>query len=75
MENQIDDGKMQQPTAGVGALQKDEAPVAYAAAYWAWLRGQRAHAPTAEECGLTVYQAAGLIRQIISTDEFRKVSK
>lgn len=73
MEDQIDG--MQQSVGSVGALQKAEAAVAFAAAYWAWLRGERDRAPQAEEYGLWASQAAGLVRQIRLTDEYRRMRK
>ena len=68
-------GQLQQPAPGVGAFSKDEAPVAFTAACWSWIRGQRSRAPGAEEYGLTYSQAAGLIRQITMTDEYRRMRK
>lgn len=73
MEDQVDG--MQQPIGSVGAFSKDEAPVAYAAAYWSWLRRERDCPPRAEEYGLAHSQAAGLVRQIRMTDEFRKLMR
>ena len=65
-----DGHELQQSAGSVGAFSKDEAPVAFAAAYWAWLRGERDRAPFAQEHGLTFWQAAGLVRQIKLMDEY-----
>jgi hypothetical protein len=78
MANEVEKGnhgQLQQSIGSVGAFSADEAPVAFAAAYWAWLRGERTWAPQAQEYGLAHSQAAGLVRQIRLTDEFRKLRK
>lgn len=65
--------ELQQSIGSVGALQKDEAAVAFAAAYWAWLRGERTCFLTAEQFGLTYAQGEAIIRQITLTDEYRRM--
>jgi hypothetical protein len=76
MANEVDGGnhgELQQSVGSVGAARKDEAAVAFTAAYWAWLRCQRDYAPYAEEHGLTYAQGAAILRQIKLTDEYRKL--
>jgi len=75
MEKQINESGLQQPAPSMGALQETEASLAFSAAYWAWIRRERATAPLAEEFGLTVTQAAGLITQITLTEEFRSLNQ
>ena len=70
-----DGHEVQQSVGSVGAFSKDEAPVAFAAAYWAWLRGERDRAPVVHEYGLTYTQVAGLVRQIELTTEHRKLTR
>ena len=76
MANEVDGGdhgELQQSIGSVGAFSKDEAAVAFTAAYWSWLRCQRDYAPYAEEHGLTYAQGAAILRQIKLTDEYRKL--
>lgn len=77
MENQVEGhhDEMQPVAPVVGAIQKDEAPVLFAAAQWAWLRGERAKAPSAEEFGLAESQAGGLVRAIMNTDAYRELHR
>lgn len=78
MANEVDggnDGELQQSIGSVGAFSKDEAAVAYAAAYWSWLRGERDCPPQAEEYWLAGTQGPGLVRQIELTDEYRRMRR
>lgn len=53
-----------------------ECEVAFATAYWAWLRGERAQKPSPEQIvekfGLCAAHAAVLVRQIKLTDAYRQ---
>ena len=70
-----DGHEVQSTDAVVGAAPKADGAVAFVAAYWAWLRGERDHVPEAEDYGLTIYQAAAIGRQITMTDEYRRMRK